>query len=42
MVYDEDLVNRIRELISADGDVAERRMFGGLAFLVGGHGGSGQ
>jgi TfoX/Sxy family transcriptional regulator of competence genes len=37
MAYDEDLVNRIRELIAADVDVTERKMFGGLAFLVGGH-----
>ena len=37
MAYDEDLANRIRELIAAEPDVTERRMFGGLAFLVGGH-----
>jgi TfoX/Sxy family transcriptional regulator of competence genes len=37
MAYDEDLANRIRELIAADADVTEKRMFGGLAFLVGGH-----
>ena len=37
MAYDEDLANRIRELIAADADVTEQRMFGGLAFLVGGH-----
>jgi TfoX/Sxy family transcriptional regulator of competence genes len=37
MAYDEDLANRIRELIAADSDVTEKRMFGGLAFLVGGH-----
>ena len=37
MAYDEDLANRIRELIAADADVAEKKMFGGLAFLVGGH-----
>jgi TfoX/Sxy family transcriptional regulator of competence genes len=37
MAYDEDLANRIRELV-ADGDgVTERKMFGGLAFLIGGH-----
>ena len=36
MAYDLDLVNRIRELISADDDVTEKAMFGGLAFLVGG------
>jgi TfoX/Sxy family transcriptional regulator of competence genes len=37
MGYDQDLANRIRELIPGDLDVAEKRMFGGLAFLVGGH-----
>jgi TfoX/Sxy family transcriptional regulator of competence genes len=37
MAYDEDLANRIRELIAAGADVSERRMFGGLAFLVAGH-----
>ena len=36
MAYDEDLVNRIRELI-ADEEVTEKKMFGGLAFLIGGH-----
>lgn len=36
IAYDEDLANRIRELIAAEEDVAEKRMFGGLAFLVGG------
>jgi hypothetical protein len=34
MAYDEDLANRIRELIAAEPDVSEQRMFGGLAFLV--------
>jgi TfoX/Sxy family transcriptional regulator of competence genes len=37
MPYDEDLANRIRELIAADHDVTEKRMFGGLAFLVRGN-----
>lgn len=37
VAYDEDLANRIRELIAGDADVTEQRMFGGLAFLVGGH-----
>ncbi len=37
MAYDEDLANRIRELIAAEEGVAEQRMFGGLAFLVGGN-----
>ena len=36
MAYDEDLANRIRELIAGDPDVTEKKMFGGLAFLVGG------
>jgi len=37
VAYDDDLANRIRELIAADPDVTEMRMFGGLAFLVGGN-----
>ncbi len=37
MAYDEDLANRIRELIAAEARVTEKRMFGGLAFLVGGN-----
>jgi TfoX/Sxy family transcriptional regulator of competence genes len=37
MAYDEDLANRIRELIGAEPDLTERKMFGGLAFLIGGH-----
>ena len=36
MAYDEDLAYRIRALIAGDPDVTEKRMFGGLAFLVGG------
>ncbi len=45
MAYDEDLANRVRELIAGDPDVTEKKMFGGLAFLVGGNmsvGASGQ
>ena len=37
MAYDEDLANRIRELVAGEPEVTEQRMFGGLAFLVGGH-----
>jgi hypothetical protein len=37
VAYDEDLANRIRELIAADPDVREQKMFGGLAFLIGGN-----
>jgi TfoX/Sxy family transcriptional regulator of competence genes len=37
MAYDEDLANRIRELIAAEDGVVEKKMFGGLAFLIGGN-----
>jgi len=37
MAYDEDLANRLRELLAGESTVTEKRMFGGLAFLVGGH-----
>lgn len=37
MAYDEDLAERIRDEIGPRGDVVERKMFGGLAFMVGGH-----
>ncbi len=36
MAYDEDLAGRVRALLAREPDVTERRMFGGLAFLVGG------
>ena len=37
MPYDEDLANRIRELIAAEDGVTEKKMFGGLAFLIRGN-----
>lgn len=37
MAYDEDLAGRVRELVGGDPDVTEKKMFGGLAFLAGGH-----
>jgi TfoX/Sxy family transcriptional regulator of competence genes len=37
MAYDEDLANRVRELIADEPEITEQRMFGGLAFLVGGN-----
>ncbi len=37
MAYDEDLANRIREIIGAEPDLVEKKMFGGLAFLIAGH-----
>ena len=37
MAYDEDLANRIRELMAAEKGVTEQKMFGGLAFLINGN-----
>ena len=37
MAYDEDLANRLRELLADEPGVTEQRMFGGLAFLIGGN-----
>ncbi|HTY34140.1 TfoX/Sxy family protein [Mycobacterium sp.] len=37
MAYDEDLANRVRELLGSERGVEEKRMFGGLAFLVNGN-----
>ena len=37
MAYDEHLAERIRELLGGERGVVEKKMFGGLAFLVGGH-----
>lgn len=37
VAYDEELAHRIRELIGSRKGVTEKKMFGGLAFLVGGN-----
>jgi hypothetical protein len=37
MAYDEELAGRIRELVGGESGVTETKMFGGLAFLVGGN-----
>ena len=37
MAYDEDLADRIRELLADESDLIEKTMFGGLAFLIGGN-----
>jgi hypothetical protein len=37
MAYDHDLADRIRELVATEPGLDEKRMFGGLAFLVGGN-----
>ena len=37
MAYDEEFAERIRELISGEPALTEQKMFGGLAFLIGGN-----
>ena len=37
MAYDELLADRIRDLLAGERGVKEQKMFGGLAFLVGGN-----
>jgi TfoX/Sxy family transcriptional regulator of competence genes len=37
MAYDEELAERIRALVADEPGLAEKKMFGGLAFLVGGN-----
>jgi hypothetical protein len=37
MAYDEGLADRIRALLATDHDVVEKKMFGGLAFLIAGN-----
>ncbi len=37
MAYDEVLATRIREVLRDRDDVEERKMFGGIAFMVAGH-----
>ncbi|WP_127129935.1 TfoX/Sxy family protein [Georgenia sp. SYP-B2076] len=45
MAYEEDLADRVREIVRDEPGLTEKRMFGGLAFLLNGHlavGASGQ
>lgn len=37
MAYDEELAARIRELLDEQPSYTEKKMFGGLAFLIGGN-----
>ena len=37
MAYDEALAERVRELLVDESDVTEKKMFGGLAFLIRGN-----
>ncbi|HZN43292.1 MAG TPA: TfoX/Sxy family protein [Actinomycetota bacterium] len=37
MAYEEALAERIRELVAGEPGLTEQKMFGGLAFLIGGN-----
>jgi TfoX/Sxy family transcriptional regulator of competence genes len=37
MAYDEELAARIRDLVVGEPSLTEKKMFGGLAFLIGGN-----
>ena len=37
MAYDERLADRIRALVAGEPGLTEKKMFGGLAFLIGGN-----
>jgi TfoX/Sxy family transcriptional regulator of competence genes len=37
MAYDDELADRIRDVVQGEPGLSERRMFGGLAFLVNGN-----
>jgi TfoX/Sxy family transcriptional regulator of competence genes len=37
VAYDEDLANRLREIVGRERGLTEKRMFGGLAFLINGN-----
>jgi TfoX N-terminal domain len=37
VAYDEELADRIRELVGGESGLSEQKMFGGLAFLIGGN-----
>ena len=37
MPYDEDLAHRLRDLVGQEKGLSEKKMFGGLAFLINGN-----
>ena len=37
MAYDEELATKIADVLAEQGDFDERKMFGGIAFMVKGH-----
>jgi len=37
VAYDEVLADRVRDVLAARADLSERKMFGGIAFMIGGN-----
>jgi TfoX/Sxy family transcriptional regulator of competence genes len=37
MAYDEDIADRLREMLAGEPNLTEQKMFGGLAFLINGN-----
>jgi TfoX/Sxy family transcriptional regulator of competence genes len=37
MAYEEALADRVRDVLAARADLTERKMFGGIAFMIGGN-----
>ncbi len=37
MAYDEELAERVRDVLAGEADITEKKMFGGLAMLRGGN-----
>jgi TfoX/Sxy family transcriptional regulator of competence genes len=37
VAYDEELADRVRDLVAGESALTEKKMFGGLAFLIGGN-----
>jgi hypothetical protein len=37
VAYDEELASRLRDLVAGESGLTEQKMFGGLAFLIGGN-----
>jgi hypothetical protein len=37
MAFDEGLAQRLREILAHRSDISEKKMFGGLAFMLSGH-----
>lgn len=37
MAYDEEMAGRVREILAREPDFTERKMFGGMGFMLGGN-----